>query len=37
MTQLAKGLGSICVACVSAAIASVAIISLAVIIWTHFS
>jgi hypothetical protein len=36
MTQVAKGLGSICVACVTVAIASAAIISLAVIIWTQF-
>ena len=35
MTEVAKGFGSVCVACVTVAIAAVSIVSLAVIIWTQ--
>ena len=36
MTQVARGLSSVCVSCVLAAIVAVAFISAAVLTWTQF-
>ena len=36
MTQVAKGMGSVCVSCVLAAIVAVTVISAAVLVWAQF-